>query len=307
MSRIKILTLQSKVEYIILSLGGKPDQDAEENKKNLDEFEYTSISIKNNLNTCKDRLKERTERISLYGYYSKERIELDEEIKKLFIACEEEHSYLRQVFKRYQEKNKRTITKKELENRAKNIDLLRRNINLLNDEFKEQVSRMRKEIAQTNSLTGGDRSGDFIDVFGSARQGRKNRDEENDGEYGDQQSSEESDRDLNDEERDILKQFEENDQELENIAAELVNALDEVKMKAQNNETALKRQKELLTKTKKKAEDNENKLRQNNNQLKQILQKYKNGKQMCLDMALCLIFVGLLGILLKMLSTKGYM
>ena len=47
---------------------------AEENKRNLDEFEYTSMSIKNSLNTCKDRLKERTEKISLYGYYSKERI-----------------------------------------------------------------------------------------------------------------------------------------------------------------------------------------------------------------------------------------
>ena len=47
---------------------------AEENKRNLDEFEYTSMSIKANLNTCKDRLKERTERIALYGYYSKQRI-----------------------------------------------------------------------------------------------------------------------------------------------------------------------------------------------------------------------------------------
>ena len=27
MSRIKINTLQSKIEYIILALGGKPDQD----------------------------------------------------------------------------------------------------------------------------------------------------------------------------------------------------------------------------------------------------------------------------------------
>ena len=93
---------------------------AEENKRNLDEFEYTSMSIKNSLNTCKDRLKERTEKISLYGYYSKERIgklyifiqqiELDEEIKKLFSTCEEEHAYLRVVFKRYQEKNKRTVS-----------------------------------------------------------------------------------------------------------------------------------------------------------------------------------------------------
>lgn len=67
MSRIKISTLQSKVEYIILALGGKPDQDVEDNKRNLDEFEYASQSIKTALNTCKDRLKERTEKIALFG------------------------------------------------------------------------------------------------------------------------------------------------------------------------------------------------------------------------------------------------
>jgi len=33
-SRITIDTLQSKVEYMVLSLGGKPDEEKEENKKN---------------------------------------------------------------------------------------------------------------------------------------------------------------------------------------------------------------------------------------------------------------------------------
>ena len=46
----------------------------EENRKNLDEFEYTTMNIKNSLNTCKDKLKERTEKISLFGFQSKERI-----------------------------------------------------------------------------------------------------------------------------------------------------------------------------------------------------------------------------------------
>jgi predicted DNA-binding protein YlxM (UPF0122 family) len=40
----------------------------------MDEFEYTSQSVKTLLNTCKERLKERTEKISLFGYQSKERI-----------------------------------------------------------------------------------------------------------------------------------------------------------------------------------------------------------------------------------------
>jgi hypothetical protein len=46
----------------------------EENRRNMDEFEYTSQSVKTLLNTCKERLKERTEKISLFGYQSKERI-----------------------------------------------------------------------------------------------------------------------------------------------------------------------------------------------------------------------------------------
>jgi len=174
--------------------------------------------------------------------------------------CESELAYLRDVFKRYQEKNKWKVSQKELESRAKNVDLLRRNLNLLQDEFREQINRVKRE--QQQDL---ERNGDFINVFGRKRKGSEEEEEE-------------SDRDVNEEERDILAQFEENDKELENIAAELVEALDKVKLKAENSENLIKRQGELLKKTRKKAEDNEHKLRQNNNALKSILEKHKNGK-----------------------------
>lgn len=62
----------------------------------------------------------------------------------------------------------------------------------------------------------------------------------------------------------------------------------------------------MLKKTNKKAEDNEAKLRQQNNQLKMLINKHKNGKQICLDMCLLLTFVALLGLLVKMLKSKGY-
>ncbi len=164
---------------------------AEENKKNLDEFEYASQSIKNNLNKCKEQLKERTEIISLYGYQSKERIckthsllrlliVQDESIKQFFQQCEEELSYLRDVFKKYQEKNKRKVSQKELENRSKNIDLLRRNLNLLQDEFKEQINRMRKEM----SMGGDERQGDFINVFGNKKRRKGSDDSDDEEEYG---------------------------------------------------------------------------------------------------------------------------
>ena len=146
MSRLKLTTLQAKVEFIILSLGGKPDSDTQENKKNLSEFELATTSIKDILNTCKLMLKERQDKIKLFGYQSRERILLDEELKGKFKQAEEELLYLREIFKRYQEKNKRKISQKEIEARSKNIDLLRKNLNLLQDEFKEQVTRMRKDI-----------------------------------------------------------------------------------------------------------------------------------------------------------------
>lgn len=99
--RIKIATLQTKIEFMILSLGGKPDADKAENEFYEGEFEKTAKTIKENLKECRVKLAERGEKITLFGYQSKERILLDEEIKDMFGACEQGLSYLRDVFKRY--------------------------------------------------------------------------------------------------------------------------------------------------------------------------------------------------------------
>ena len=60
----------------------------------------------------------------------------------------------------------------------------------------------------------------------------------------------------------------------------------------------------MLKKTRKGQEDNEARLKQQNNQLKQALERHKNGKQICLDVTLLLIFVGLLGVLVRMLKDR---
>lgn len=46
MSRITIDTLSTKVEFIVLSLGGRPDGDLEQNKKNQEEFDQITAVIK---------------------------------------------------------------------------------------------------------------------------------------------------------------------------------------------------------------------------------------------------------------------
>ena len=59
MSRIAIETLQAKVEFIIISLGGKPDEELEENKKNQDQFDNLSTDLKLKMKECKNKLVER--------------------------------------------------------------------------------------------------------------------------------------------------------------------------------------------------------------------------------------------------------
>lgn len=144
-SRITIDTLQSKIEFVVLSLGGKPDEEKEENKRNMDQFDSISAILKLKMKECKDKLKERSSLIENVGFQSKERILLDEEIKQIFDAGEHALREIRAVFKIYQNKNKRKVEQIELENRSRNIDLLRKNLNLLQEEFKLQANRNKKE------------------------------------------------------------------------------------------------------------------------------------------------------------------
>jgi hypothetical protein len=61
----------------------------------------------------------------------------------------------------------------------------------------------------------------------------------------------------------------------------------------------------LLKAVNKKAEENEAKLRQQNNQLKQLINKYKGGKQICMDLCLLLTFVALLGYMIRIFKQNG--
>lgn len=168
----------------------------------------------------------------MFGFQSKERILLDEDIKQIFEIGEQMLRSLRQVFKVYQNKNKRKVEQSELENRSKNIDLLRKNLNLLQEEFKVQASRSKKDFhnrkhggTDASSLSGITKqtNDDFIDIFKGATKLNES-------------FSSTDEAPLTDDERNILAQFEENDQELEDIAAQICGALDTLKGTAQNIE-----------------------------------------------------------------------
>ena len=59
---------------------------------------------------------------------------MDEAIKVQFDSSDEALIALRKVFKEYQAKNKRKVEMSEIIARSENIDLLRKNLNLLRDE-----------------------------------------------------------------------------------------------------------------------------------------------------------------------------
>jgi len=116
----------------------------------------------------------------------------------------------------------------------------------------------------------------------------------------------ESEASLNEEEESILKEFEKNDEELEDIANQICGALDQLKGTAQNMEKLVDDQGKLLKKVNKSADGLEVSLQQENNALKNVIAKHKGCKQLCFDLCLLIFFLLLLGVLLKILEYKGY-
>jgi hypothetical protein len=96
---------------MIIKLGGPPDEDEEENNRLLNSFEKTAQGIKDNLTECKDMLKIYISKShdSLW-LQSNDRTRLDEDLKTTFTATEEQLAFLRNVFKKYQKKNRKVLT-----------------------------------------------------------------------------------------------------------------------------------------------------------------------------------------------------
>ena len=154
--------------------------------------------------------------IAIKQFQSNQRVMLDEDIKYIFESSEHLLVYLRDVFKTYQKKNSRKMTKEEIDSRTKTIDLLRNNLNLLQAEFKQQSERNSSQKDKT-ARNGKKGNKEFLDVFAVNHSESFLDPDECDAE---------DDRALTGAERNLLKQFEDNDAELEEIAGDICNALD---------------------------------------------------------------------------------
>lgn len=88
------------------------------------------------------------------------------------------------------------MPEKELKARQKNIDLLRKNINILEEEFKQQTNKHKGAGLSPDKKKNGS------DLYGINRESLIDDDDE---------------RDLNDDEKDLLEEFRNNDKEIDSI------------------------------------------------------------------------------------------
>ena len=77
--------------------------------------------------------------LATFSFNSTERIRHDNEtMQPLFDQCNDNLTYLRKVFKRYQKKNERKLSDEEIRARSKTLDILRKQLNLLLEELELQ-------------------------------------------------------------------------------------------------------------------------------------------------------------------------
>ena len=94
---------------------------------------------------------------------------------------------------------------------------------------------------------------------------------------------------------------------MEVIAKVIVEELKKVKMNAENIETGIDKQSELLAGVNKRADKNLANLQVQSTELKDAINKHKSAKQCCFDLCLLLVFLGLLCLDIKLLQAKGYL
>ena len=98
-------------------------------------------------------LKQREDVIKLHGYNHKDRIILEGKINDKFKETEQTLKTLKDVFKSFTEKNKNKVAPSELDMMSKNIDVLWRNLNILEESLKSGQAHWNSEqINPSNEL-----------------------------------------------------------------------------------------------------------------------------------------------------------
>lgn len=295
LTKKKIDTLEKKLDYMYMRLGG---EDLEKGKeidglKNLDEYQQQVLDTRSRIKTIRKMIDERNQNIKIHGYQSKDRIIADQKIKKSIEDWEEDIQTIEIIVKKKAAK----YSEQDLNNRKKTVVLLRKNLDLLRTEIlgnKEDVpsefeERPNKKIFGDYKNTDEDQvsQGDIKVDIGSDNASEENKYE---------------DRELTDEEKQALKKFKENDEELDAVLDRIIIGLSELQNKGNIMNEQINRQGEMLDKTNKKVEKTALRLREQNSHLKDVLQKVRSTNKLCWDVCLILWFLGLIAVIISILK-----
>lgn len=97
--RRHLITISEKLEFMIVSLGGQPDQTAQESMRSLNEYQKKIEAILYNIKQLQIVLKEREDVIKVYGFSHKDRIMKDNSFKTTKEEAEQQLNELKEVFK----------------------------------------------------------------------------------------------------------------------------------------------------------------------------------------------------------------
>jgi t-SNARE complex subunit (syntaxin) len=125
--------------------------------------------------------------------------------------------------------------------------------------------------------------------------------------YEQMDDDEDAFRDLTEYEVGLMKKFEENDQEIDEMLDKVIEMADMLKGHAQNINTAIMTQQDLIKKVNNKAEKARSRLQKRASELQGVLEKYRRTNKMCIDIVLVVVLLVLIGVVIKILKMKGYM
>ena len=104
--RRHLITITDKLEFMIIALGGQPDQTIQEGLLNMAKYEKISELIRINMRKINESISELRDVIKVQGYQNKDRILLDAKIKETFKESEDYMQELKKSFTKYIQSNR---------------------------------------------------------------------------------------------------------------------------------------------------------------------------------------------------------
>ena len=121
------------------------------------------------------------------------------------------------------------------------------------------------------------------------------------------QRLEQEERELTQEEQNLLKKFDENDQEIEQMLTVVIQQLEKLNFSAQGIGQKIDEQGKLLKKLNQRIEVSWTKLERRDNDLKKVLETYRSQNKFCVDVLLILVILALLYFVIWLYRAKGYL